>query len=822
MIRNYVITAIRALFKQRFYTFINIAGLSVGIAACLVILLFVVNEFSFDRYHTKRDRIFRLNTELKFGTNYFKIATGYPVMAELFSQNYPEIESIVRFRDGGYRYVRNVNSHEKTEENVIWTDSTFFNVFSVPVVKGDARSALREPNSIAISRKMEKKYFPAGNALGQSLILDDNSNCKVTAVYENIPANSHFHFDMLRAINGLDEAKSVTLVGGSDFHVYLLMREEAGGKILESKLPAFVQKYVMPQIVDAVGGDPSYAKFRANGNLWEYTLTNIKDIHLHSALLGEFEPNGSITYVYLFSAIAIFILVIACINFMNLSTARSANRAREVGVRKVMGSQRGQLINQFLSESMLLTLLSFGLAVMIAYLFLPVFNTLADKQLVLPLSGFWFYGLLLGASVIVALLAGLYPAFVLSAFKPVAVLKGKLALGSKSGFIRSGLVVFQFVVSIFLIIATITVNRQLNFIQRKRLGFEKDQLIVVKEAFLLGNNLQPYKEEALRNAPIIRGTISGFLPVAGGWRSGDTYWKGEMLPTQINIEDMVNIQCWRIDLDYLMTYEMKIKTGRGFSADFLSDSTAVILNETAVRRFKLEGDPIGKKISHFHGQRPDGSPDPTKIQSWTIVGVVEDFHFESLRNNIGPLGFLLGKSDGSITFRFEAARASDVIATLEKTWKKLAPDSPFKYSFLDDDFGRMYSSEQKLGKIFALFSGLAILIACLGLFALTAFTAEQRKKEIGIRKAMGASIQSIILLLSKDFSRLILIAFLLAIPAAWYAVTQWLEGYAYKTEIGVPVYLLAGGLTLVISLATMSYQSIKAAMGNPVETLRSE
>jgi len=486
MIRNYIITAIRALFKQRFYTFINIAGLSVGIAACLVILLFVVNEFSYDRYHTKGDRIFRLNTELKFGTNHFQTATGYPIMAELFSQNYPEIESIVRFRDWGHRYVRNVNSHEKTEENVIWADSAFFSVFSVPVVKGDAHSALREPNSIAISLKMEKKYFPTGNALGQSLILDDNSNCKVTAVYEDIPANSHFHFDMLRAINGLDEAKSVTLVGGSDFHVYFLMREEAGGKILGSKLPAFVQKYVMPQIVDAVGGDVSYAKFRANGSLWEYTLTNIKDIHLHSALLGEFEPNGSITYVYLLSAIAMFILIIACINFMNLSTARSANRAREVGVRKVMGSLRGQLISQFLSESMLLTLLSFGLAVMIAYFFLPVFNALADKQLVLPLSGLWFYGLLFGASLIVALLAGLYPAFVLSAFKPVAVLKGKLALGSKSGFVRGGLVVFQFVVSIFLIISTITVNQQLNFIQSKRLGFEKDQLIVVKQAFFPG------------------------------------------------------------------------------------------------------------------------------------------------------------------------------------------------------------------------------------------------------------------------------------------------------------------------------------------------
>jgi putative ABC transport system permease protein len=822
MIRSYILTAFRALRKHRFYTFINISGLSVGIAACLVIMLFVVNEFSYDRYHRKGDRTHRLNTEIKFGTNHFHIATGYPVMAELFKQNYPEIESIVRITDWGKRYVRQVNGHEKTRENVVWADSTFFDVFSIPVLEGNPREALRQPNSIAISRKMARKYFPNGSGLGQSLILDDNSNYKVTAVYEDIPALSHFHFDILRAMAGLEDAKSVTLVGGSEAHIYLLLKEGTRVEQLKSKFPAFIQKYVMPQIADAVGGDQSLEKFRAAGNLWEYTLTNIKDIHLHSALLGEFEPNGDVTYVYLFSAIAIFILIIACINFMNLSTARSANRAREVGVRKVLGSLRAQLIKQFLAESFMLTLFSFGLALTIAYFFLPVFNTLADKQLVLPLHQLWFYGLLLVTSMFVALLAGLYPAFFLSAFKPAAVLKGKLSLGSKSGFVRSGLVVFQFAVSIFLIIATLAVNRQLNFIQNKRLGFEKDQLIVVKEAFSLGNNLLPFKEEALRNTSILSGTISGYLPVAGGWRSRDTYWNGEATPTQTNLQDMVNIQTWRIDLDYLKTFKMKMKYGRAFSPDFLSDSTAIILNETAIDRFKIEGDPIGKKVSHFGAQRPDGSPDPTKIESWTIVGVVKDFHFESLKNNIEPLGFLLHKSDGSVTFRFESAKTSEVIATLEKAWKKLAPDSPFQYSFLDEDFGKMYATEYRLGKIFALFALLAIVIACLGLFALTAFTAEQRTKEIGIRKALGASVNTIILLLSKDFSRLIFIAFVLAIPLAWYSVGRWLEGYAFKTDIGISVYAVAGGLTILISLATMSYQSIKAASGNPVESLRSE
>jgi len=551
-------------------------------------------------------------------------------------------------------------------------------------------------------------------------------------------------------------------------------------------------------------------------------LTNVRNIHLHSALLGEFEENGNITYVYLFSAIAIFILVIACINFMNLSTARAANRAKEVGVRKVLGSQRQQLVNQFLSESLLLTLISFVIAVACAYLFLPVFNGLADRQLALPFNQPWFYGLLMLAALVVALLAGMYPAFFLSAFKPVTVLKSKAGAGGKNAFVRSGLVVFQFVISIFLIIATITVNQQLRFIQNKQLGFEKNQLIVVKDAFNLRNNLQPFKETAKRNTAILSATVSGFLPVEGGRRNGDTFWAGDQAASQTDVNDMVNMQKWEVDQDYIDTYQMQMKAGRSFSRDFPSDSTAIILNETALQRFKLVGDPIGQKISHFGDDAADGTPDPNKIESWTIIGVVKDFHFESLKDNIGPLAFLLSPNSGSMVFRFDPAHTGEVVTLLEDTWKKMSNGGPFQYSFLDEDFGRMYSSEVRLGKIFGIFAMLAIVIACLGLLALTAFTAEQRTKEIGIRKALGASVNSIVLLLSKDFGRLILIAFLLAVPGAWYAVRIWLEGYAYRTTIGVPVYVLAGVLTLLVAFLTMSYQSIKAARNNPVDSLRME
>ena len=821
MIRNYILTSFRMLWKQRFYTFINLSGLSIGIAACLTITIFVGSEISYDCYHAKGDRIYRLNTEIKFGDNHFKIANGYPILGELFRQNYPEIETIVRFKSWGKRFVRKVDQSEKTRENVIWADSTFFDVFSIPVVEGDGRSALTRPHTIAISKKMASKYFPDGTALGQTLIIDDDDVSKITAIYEDIPLNSHFHFDILRSTTEFDEAKSVTLIGGSDFSIYILLREGADGGALEGKFPAFIEKYVGPQIADAVGGDPTLKKFKESGNKWEYTLTPITDIHLHSALLGEFEPNGSITYVYLFSAVALFILVIACMNFMNLSTARSANRAREVGIRKALGSQRGQLMKQFLSESFILTLFSILLAVGIAYLFLPTFNDLSGKQLLMPFTQPVFYVLLLSASVFIAFMAGLYPAFYLSAFQPVQVLKANFVRGLKSGGIRSTLVVFQFVVSIFLIIATITIQQQLDFIQSTRLGFEKDQLVTVQEARLLGDNIQAFKQEVQRNSIFSSGTISGYLPVANSWRGGDTFWKGEARPGDTEIEKMVNMQVWDVDLDYLKTLGMNIKQGRGFSPEFPSDSTAVILNETAVRRFKIEGDPLGLKLSHFGGTRPDGSPDPDKKETFRVIGVVEDFHYESLRDNIGPVALFLRKSNGRVTFRFDAAHTAEVIPILEAQWKKFSSGA-FQYTFLDDDFANMYATEQKLGKIFTLFASLAILIACLGLFALTAFTAEQRTKEIGIRKALGATVNNIILLLSIDFGRLIIVAFVLAVPIAWYAVDQWLKTYAYKMDIGPSVFALAGGITLVIAMATMSYQSAKAARSNPVDSLRSE
>jgi putative ABC transport system permease protein len=826
MLKNYLTIAFRNLRKQCFYSLINIGGLAVGVAACLVIVLFIIDEFSYDKYNTKADRIYRINNEIKFGGNYYFMNTSSAPTAHTLLQDYPEIESTIRFRSYGSYLVKTGEGVEGIKEsNVIWADSTFFKIFSIPLLEGDPATALKEPASIAISKRTAAKFFPNGNALGQSLILDNKYNAKVTAVYEDIPSTSHFHFDIIISMVGdwpvAKEARS-TVYLSNNFVTYVLLKEGADARALEAKLPGFIAKYVGPQIAQLLGGDFTIEKFRVSGNQFDMSLMPLTDIHLHADLKGEFEANSSITYVYLLGTVALFILAIACINFMNLSTARSGNRAKEVGVRKVMGSLRSHLMRQFLIESTLITVFAFIVAIGIAYLMLPLFNDLALKRLSIPFGNSLFYFGLTGAALLVGVLAGVYPSFFLSAFKPVNVLKGRVARGMKSGFIRSALVVFQFIISIFLIVGAITVNRQLTYIQNKKLGFEKDQVIIVRDAYALRpNKVEAFRNEVLKNSVIQSGSISGYLPVESenSGRNDNSFWKEGNEPTT---ENLVSIQNWNADYDYIKTFGMKIKLGRDFSSEFPSDSSAVILNETAVQHFELGDDPIGKKISRFRGQRPDGSPDPNQVKSWTVIGVVENFHFSTMREGITSLGLFLEKSDGFVSFRFHASNAQGIIKSIEKTWKKLAPDQPFQYSFLDDDFGKMYASEQRLGKIFALFAGLAIIIACLGLFALTAFTAEQRTKEIGIRKVLGASVSSIAVLLSKEFGKLIVIAFVIATPIAWFGVNWWLKSYAYKAEIGVMVYILAGAFAFVIAWLTMGYQSIRAASSDPVKSLRCE
>ncbi|HEY5745863.1 MAG TPA: ABC transporter permease [Chryseolinea sp.] len=823
MFKSYFLLALRNHVRNKFYTIINVAGLAVGIASCIVIMLFVKHELSYDNFNEKGDRIYRVNTALHFGSVQKRLALGAAQLNDLFRQNYPEIESTARLWDWGPRYVRRPEHNERVQEKMVWADSTLFAVFTLPLVEGDARTALKEPNTVAISQTMAAKYFPEGNAVGKSLLIDDNVNHRVTAVFKDLPENSHFHFDMFRSIVELPESKNMSLVGGGWMNVYLLLREGADPHQLEAKFPAFIEKYVAPQLADVLQGDFSMEKFRSQGNSWSYWLTPLRDIHLHSDLESEFEANGNITYVYLFSAIALFILIVACINFMNLSTARSANRAREVGIRKVMGSLRAHLVRQFLTESFVLTFISFVLALAIVWLSLPVFNSLALKTLSVPFDQPSFYLALVAAIVIVGFLAGLYPSFFLSSFKPVNVLKGKLALGTKSGIVRSSLVVFQFVISIFLIVGTIAIQKQLYYTQHTKIGFQKDQVIIVHRAGFLKNHIQAFKDELLQNTSITSATITGYLPVTGTWRNTNTYWPEGKVPTHEDVKDMVSMEGWQVDNDYVKTLGMTIKMGRDFSREFPSDSTeAIVLNESAVEKFELGPNPLGKKLSSFTDNRPDGSPDPNSIKSWTVIGVVEDFHFANMRENIAPLALFLQRSDGYVAFRFKSKSTQAVLDKIETLWKKLAPENAFEYSFLDEDYGKMYDAEKRLASIFGVFAGLAIVIACLGLFALAAFTAEQRTKEIGIRKTLGASVNSIVFLLSREYGKLVLIAFVLSTPVAWFGVQWWIQGYSYRATIGPGVYMLAGGIALAIALLTIGYQCIRAAMMNPAKSLRSE
>lgn len=820
MFRNYLKTAIRQMSKGRLYTAINAAGLSIGVAACMLIVLYIQSELSYDAYNTNADRIHRVHMEIKFGPNHVKLANGPAPVANALQNEYPEIESTVRFLGMGAYLVRAENETMNIREpNVIWTDSTFFKIFSVPVIEGNPEKALTEAHSVAISRSMAEKLFPNGGALGQMIVLDNTKVGKVTAVFENIPSTSHFHFNILIGMVGdWPVAKSALaqdfLTG--DFNTYLLLREGASAKDLEAKLPGFIQKYMGKAMSMALGVDFSLERFEKDGNKYKATLMPLRDIHLHSNLIGELEPNGNIVYVYMFGTIAALILLIACVNFMNLSTARSSTRAKEVGVRKVMGSLRSHLVRLFLTESIMVSLFAFAVALLFGWALLPLFNELASKDLAIPFGNRLFLPVILITALGVGILAGLYPAFFLSSVRPAAILKGSTVAGRRS-LLRNGMVVFQFAISILLIVGTITVNRQLEFIQNKRIGLDRSQIIIVKDGYALRPNPVAFKTEALKISSIEKGTMSGFLPIDNpdAQRNTNATWREGQVPSPDN---MVNLQCWGVDEDYIPTFGMNVIEGRNFSKSFPSDENAIIINQSAAAILNFEGGPIGKRISSFTGS----DTNKEEIKTYEIIGVIEDFHFSSMKEGVRPLAMVFSHADNAFSFKFEAEQASATIEALRDTWERLAPGQPFNYSFLDAEFDKLYVAEHRLGKIFEVFSGLAIIIACIGLFALTAFTAEQRTKEIGIRKVLGASVPGIVVLLSKEFGKLIAIAFLIAVPIAWFSVDWWLTSYSYKTEIGAWVYVSAGVIIAAISAITMSFQSVRAALANPVSSLRSE
>ena len=805
MLNNYFKIALRNLRRNKMFSAINIFGLALGLATCLTILLFVQHELSYDRYNEKADQIVRVVIWGMMQGGELKEANVMPPVAQTLKNDYPEVLDATRIRSMGQPRISYGDKTYRGDE-LAFVDSNFFQVFTIPLLKGNAKTVLNQPNSVVISRAVAKKYFGDSDPIGKVLEFKDaHATMTVTGLIDAVPENSHFHFELLASLSTLPESQSDSWMD-SNFFTYLVLRKGYDYHQLEAKLPQTMEKYAGPQMQKRMG--MTLAQLREKGNTLGLYLQPLTDIHLHSDLNGDMEPAGDIRYVYIFSAIAGFMLLIACINFMNLSTANSSRRSREVGIRKVLGSQKFELIRQFLTESLLLTVVALALALGIVRLTLPFFNQLAGKQLRLDLfqspwilPGLLLFGLLTG------LLAGSYPAFFLSAFNPVAVLKNRSSGTRKNAGLRSGLVVFQFFISICLIVGTTVVYKQLSYIQHKKLGYDRDQVVVIPENWWLGNNVTAFRQQLLQDPRIVSISASGFLPAGPSYNNNFFVYPGD------EREKFIKTIRYEVDENYIGTLGMELAAGRNFSKAFGADSTAAILNEAAVRAFGWEKAPLGQTLSRI---------DNGVKNTWHVIGVVKDFHFRSMHELITPVVMVMGKEYGSTIVKISTKDVTGVLARMQSAWTGLKADAPFSYSFLDDSFNNTYKAEKNVGLILTIFAGLTIFVACLGLFGLATFTAEQRTREIGIRKVLGADVPGIVTLLSTDFLKLVGLAFVLAAPVAWFAMNKWLQDFAYRINISWGIFLLAAFLAFTITIITISFRAIRAATVNPVKSLRSE
>lgn len=810
MLKNYFNVAFRNLLKHKFYSFLNIVGLSIGLACFMLISLFIKDEVSYDTFHVDADRIHRIDFFATLnGSDVISANSGAPT-GNAIKNDYPEVEDATRLNNTGNWFLKKKGQTATfKEEMVLMADSNFFKFFTVPLVYGDPNNTLNRPNTLALDLTTSKKIFGDINPIGEVLVLDNRTDYEVTAVYEDLPQNSHFHHNILLSMTSFEWTQNNNWLS-TNFNTYIKLREGATASDLAAKFPGMIETYCAPLIEQFL--NMNMKEFGEAGNALGFSLFPLKDIHLYSDKGDELEANGDIKYVYIFAAVALFILALACINFMNLSTARSSNRAKEVGVRKVMGAFRKQLIYQFMSEAILISFISFILSYILVFIAVPAFNAIAEKELAyLNLLAPEYVAFMLGIMLTVGILAGSYPALYLSMFKPVDVLKGKIRQGVKSGPIRSTLVVFQFSISIIMIIGTAIVFDQLSFIQNKKLGYDKDQILMINDAWILRDQVNAFKEEVARNSNVISSTASGFTPTSN-YNNTDLYFKNQSVQT----DESLVIRQTSIDHDFLSTLGIELLEGRGFSREFSDDSSAVLINETAARQFGYE-EPVGSKIYAYGGS--DNDP---VVEGYRIVGVVKDFHYESLKNNISPIIFHFGGSNGVVMLKIQMEKAEETIDFVKATWNEFAPGQPFDFRFMNSEFNAQYNQEQKIGQIFTVFAVLAVVIACLGLFGLAAFTAEQKTKEIGIRKTLGASVSGIVNMLSMSFIKLVLVSFLIAIPVSYLAMDYWLEDFAYRTSLNFSTFLFSGIAAILIAWITISFQSWKAAKVNPVQSLRSE
>ena len=799
MILNHFKIAVRNILHHKVSFLINIAGLSVGMAYCILIFLWVNYELSFDRYHEKANRIYRLATYMDFGKMRGGYAASNYIAGKTLAKDYPEVEKSVRFQKIPFKILIQFKDKQFYEDNIFMADDTVFNIFTFPLIKGDPKNALKRAFSVVITEDMAQKYFGDEDPIGRVLKADNEVDLTVSGIIQNVPLNSHsifnglVSFETLRYIyeNYQKEMEEDWL--DHDNYTYLLLREAYDYRDLEKKFPAFIEKH-LGETLKAVGGKV------------EYFLQPLTQIHLNSRL-GYDTDNGNMAYVYAFSIIAIFVLLIACINFMNLSTARSASRAKEVGVRKALGAHRGKLVQQFFSETFLLSFVSFVISLVLVEITLPFFRSLTGSELSFDyISMPWLILGLVGLLAFVAFVAGSYPALFLSAFQTIKVLTGRLKVGAGSSRIRGVLVTFQFTISIGLIIGSAIIFSQLGYMKHKRLGFNKEQIVVMRS---FGGSIK-------KSIPTIKAELtsySGIIDVAASSHvPGRILAQHAVVPQGYSLAQtqvMANIS---INPDFLPTMGIQIVKGRNFSHEIISDqSESILINEEAARRYDWKN-PVGKTIRYL--------PNDTNK---TIIGVVRDYHSRSLHHKIMPL--YIDNDPSNFLYISIKIKPDDIAKTLrflKKKWSEIAPAQTFDYFFLDESFDLQYRADEKLVAIFSNFTFLSIFIACLGLFGLASFTAEQRTKEIGIRKALGATISGIILLLSKEFTKWVLIANIIAWPIAYLAMNSWLQNFAYRINIGLGTFVLSALLAFIIALLTVGYQAIKAARANPVEALRYE
>lgn len=803
MFKNYLKVAFRNILKYKFFSLINILGMTIGVTACLLIALYVTNELSYDRFHEQANKIYQVGLHAKLGGQDIMTSTTCPPMADAFVKEIPGVEQATRIAEvwgsGVVKY--DPSNLMFTESKLFYADSNFFEFFSFKLLQGDPKNVLMEPNSVVLTRSMEIKYFGTESGIGKLLSIGGHEKTyKVTGITEDCPTNSHFQYNMLVSSSSGEHLRSTEWLNNY-LHTYLMINENTPVSSVQSKFAELTGKYVGPEIERFMGG--TLEQMKQQGGDFGYYLTPLTDIHLKSKSQHDMEPGGDITYVYVFAAIGAFIIVIACINFMNLSTARSAGRAKEVGLRKTLGSLRSQMIAQFMAESMIYSLIAVLLAVAFCYLLLPYFNVLSGKQLGMEtLTSPVFLFSLAGLVLLVGVVAGSYPAFYMTSFNAVEVLKGKLRSGMKSKGIRSGLVVLQFTISIILIIATAIVYQQLNFMQSRNMGIDKHNVLIIHSSTRLSDNMGAFKNALESQTGVIAAsyTNNSFPGV-----NNTTVFKA------VGSEQDHIMGLYYADYDHQAVMKFELKEGRYFSKDFPSDSSAILLNEAAVKEFGYTN-PLQEEVIY--------SDNGTK-EKLRVIGVFKDFNFESLKTKVRPLSIRLTKNSWQLMVRYDG-NAQDAVASIEKLWKQYAPNEPFDYGFLDQNFDELFRSEQRIGQLARVFSGLAIFIASLGLFALAAFTTEQRAKEIGIRKAMGASPAGLVLLLSREFTRLVIIAFVPAAGLAYWAVNIWLGGFAYRIDMNPLIFIGSGLAAISVAWITVSYQSIRAAAANPVESLRQE